>query len=220
MSRQYHRLTMPTQTVIASAADNSRPPTTLSSALIASLVPVMAPRVAPRLAAVLKVACGVLLLALLAQVRVQIGPVPVTGQTLGVLLLGAAYGLPLGVTTVVAYALLGAAGLPVFAGGGSGLAYLAGPTGGYLVGFVLAAALLGFLARRGWDRSLTSCALAMGLATLTIYLPGLAWLHYAAGLSWPATVAAGLTPFLVGDAIKLAIAAAALPGAWRLSGAR
>ncbi|HZJ08389.1 MAG TPA: biotin transporter BioY [Trueperaceae bacterium] len=211
---------MPIQTVIGSVANNPKPPTTLLSVLIDRLVPVTAPRVAPRLVVLLKVAGGVLLLALLAQVRLQIGPVPITGQTLGVLLLGAAYGLPLGVTTVVAYALLGAAGLPVFAGGGSGLAYLAGPTGGYLVGFVLAAALLGYLARRGWDQSLASCALAMGLASLTIYLPGLAWLHYALGLGWRATVAAGLTPFLVGDVIKLAIAAVALPGAWRFLGAR
>lgn len=220
MSRQYHRLTMPLQTLSGSVASSPRPATTFLSVAIDRFAPTSALRVDPRVAALLKVAVGVLLLALLAQVRLQIGPVPITGQTLAVLLLGAAYGPTLGVASVLAYILLGAVGLPLFAGGGAGLAYLVGPTGGYLAGFVLAAALLGYLARRGWDRSVASCALAMILASLTIYLPGLVWLRNAVGLDWPATVAAGLTPFLVGDAIKLGIAAVALPGAWRLLGAR
>lgn len=164
----------------------------------------------------IKVGVGIVFLALLAQLRVQIGPVPVTGQTLGVLLLGASYGLSLGAATTLGYLALGALGLPLFAGGAGGWAYLTGPTGGYLVGFVLAAALLGYLARRGWDRRLLSCLLALVLASLAIYLPGLAWLHYGSGLDWQVALSVGLLPFLAGDLVKLAIAAAALPLAWRL----
>lgn len=190
----------------------------LNTSLLGRVTAAVAPRADARVAVIVKVAVGVLVLALLAQLRLQIGPVPITGQTLGVLLLGAAYGLPLGLVSVGAYVLLGAVGLPVFAGGESGVAYMAGPTGGYLVGFALAAALLGYLSRRGWDRSVASCALAMLLASVAIYLPGVTWLKLSLGLSWPAAVAAGLTPFLIGDAVKLALAAAALPGAWRLLG--
>jgi len=191
---------------------------TLNPPLLGRVTMALAPRADARVAAVVKVAVGVLLLALLAQLRVQIGPVPLTGQTLGVLLLGAAYGLPLGLVSVATYVMLGAAGLPLFAGGASGVAHMSGPTGGYLVGFALAATLLGYLSRRGWDRSVASCALAMLLASVAIYLPGLVWLRYSLGLAWPATLAVGFTPFLVGDAVKLAVATAALPGAWRWLG--
>lgn len=192
--------------------------TTLSPSILDRLSRAVAPRTDARVAAVVKVAVGVLLLTLLAQVRVQIGPVPITGQTLGVLLLGAAYGLPLGLVSVGAYLALGAAGLPLFAGSASGLAYLVGPTGGYLLGFVLAATLLGYLARRGWDRGVLSCALMMMLASAVIYVPGVLWLKQVLGIGWSAALAAGVTPFLVGDLVKVAIAASALPGAWRLLG--
>ncbi len=190
----------------------------LNTSLVGRVTAAVAPRADARVAAIVKVAVGVLLLAVLAQLRVQIGPVPITGQTLGVLLLGAAYGLPVGLVSVGAYVALGAVGLPVFAGGESGVAYMAGPTGGYLLGFAVAAALLGFLSRRGWERSLASCALAMLLASVAIYLPGVTWLKLSLGMSWSAAVAAGLMPFLIGDAVKLALAAAALPAAWRLLG--
>src|SRR5690606_7512035 len=123
----------------------------------------------------------VLLLALLSQVRVPVGPVPVTGQTLGVLLVGAGFGAPLGLATVGAYLLLGALGLPVFAGAAAGVAYALGPTGGYLVGFVMAAALLGRLSRRGWDRRLRSSVAAMLLANALVYVPGLLWLRGSLG---------------------------------------
>ena len=186
--------------------------------LLERVTAAVAPRADARVATVVKVAVGVLLLAVLAQVRVQIGPVPITGQTLGVLLLGAAYGLPLGLASVGTYLVLGALGAPLFAGGASGLAYLAGPTGGYLVGFVLAVALLGHLSRRGWDRGVVSCCLMLIAANLVIYLPGVLWLKQTLGTSWGATLAAGVTPFLVGDAVKVAIAVVALPGAWLLLG--
>jgi biotin transport system substrate-specific component len=190
-----------------------------TAALLDHLVPVRSAPAAGAVArALLCAAGGVLLLALLSQVRVPIGPVPVTGQTLGVLLVGAAYGAPLGLATVAAYLVLGALGLPVFAGGEAGVAYALGPTGGYLVGFALAAALLGRLSTRGWDRSPLSCALAMLLANAVVYVPGLLWLRQSLGLDWPSTLAAGLTPFVLGDLVKLAIAAAALPAAWRVVG--
>lgn len=168
------------------------------------------------LRSVLQVAIGVAFLALLAQLRLQVGPVPVTGQTLGVLLLGAAYGVGMGVGTTALYVALGGLGLPIFTGGNAGLAYLAGPTGGYLVGFVLAAGLLGWLAARGWDRSYLLVALAMVAANLVIYAAGLTWLKSVLAVGWGQALAFGLYPFLVGDAIKVAIAVAALPTAWRL----
>lgn len=167
---------------------------------------------------VLMVAGGVAFLALLAQVRLQLGPVPFTGQTLGVLLLGAAYGARMGALTTGAYALLGMAGLPLFTGGASGVAYVMGPTGGYLLGFVLAAALLGVLAQRGWDRGYGSAAVAMLLANVAIYVPGLAWLSVALGGDVTAALAVGLAPFVVGDLLKLALAVLLLPTAWRVLG--
>lgn len=190
------------------------------STLAGRLFPIPASVAEQRLRAVTLVVAGVAFLALLAQLRLQVGPVPVTGQTLGVLLLGAAYGLSLGLLTSGAYVALGAAGLPLFTGDVAGVAYLLGPTGGYLLGFVLAAALLGALAERGWDRSVWSTAAAMLLASAVIYACGLAWLHVALGGSWGHTLRLGLLPFLVGDLIKLAAATILLPTAWRLVGRR
>lgn len=149
---------------------------------------------------------GVIFLALLAQLRLQIGPVPITGQTLGVLLLGAAYGARLGVLTVGAYGVLGVAGLPLFAGGGSGVEHLLGPTGGYLVGFLIAAGLLGELEQRGWLRGYLRAAAAMLAASLVIYGSGTLWLGAALGGDYVSAIALGVTPFLVGDAVKLALA--------------
>ncbi|CAN5905490.1 biotin transporter BioY [soil metagenome] len=165
----------------------------------------------------LQILVGVAFVALLAQVRVQVGPVPLTGQTLGVLLLGAAYGTRLGAATLATYLLVGALGLPIFQGAASGWAYLMGSTGGYLVGFVLAAALVGALAERGWDKHVASAALAMLLGNLVIYAPGLLWLHRISP-DWATTLQWGLTPFVLGDLLKLALAAGLLPTAWRLVG--
>lgn len=159
---------------------------------------------------------GVVFIAVLAQLRFQIGPVPITGQTLGVLLIGASYGLRLGGLTNLAYLLIGGLGLGVFQGGASGWAYLAGPTGGYLVGFVLAATLVGFLAQRGWDKQVSTTALAMLLGNLVIYAVGLLWLSRFAP-DWATTLQWGLLPFIAGDIIKIAVAAALLPLAWRLT---
>lgn len=160
---------------------------------------------------------GVSFTALLAQLRLEIGPVPLTGQTLAVLLIGAAYGARLGTLTMVSYLALGALGAPVFAGLSGGAAALTGATAGYLAGFVLAAAAVGALAERGWDRAFSRAAMAMLLGNLLIYLPGLAWLRQLLP-DWPTTLSVGLIPFIVGDAIKLLLAAMLLPVAWKLIG--
>jgi len=199
------------------AVDTTLSPT-LSLALIQRILPASERRASLR--AALQVVVGVAFLAALAQLRVQLGPVPFTGQTLGVLLLGSAYGLGLGVLTTGAYVALGTLGLPVFTGWSGGVAHLAGPTGGYLIGFVLAAGLLGWLAARGWDRSYRSTVGAMLLAEAVIYLPGLLWLHGVIGGGWGTTLALGLVPFLAGDALKLLVAVGLLPTAWRLLGHR
>ena len=165
------------------------------------------------------VVLGVALLAICAKVRVPMWPVPVTMGTFAVLALGAAYGPRLGLTTILAYMAIGAAGVPLFAGESAGLAYMLGGTGGYLLGYVLATVALGFAARAGWDRGVAGMAAALLIGNALIYLPGLIWLNqmpYAEGWAW--TLNAGLTPFLIGDAIKLALAALLIPAVWRLLG--
>lgn len=162
---------------------------------------------------------GVAALTLCAKVQLPVpgSPVPVTLGTFGVLAIGAAYGPIMGIVTVLAYLLLGASGVAVFAGEKAGLTYMMGGTGGYLVGYALAATLLGALARRGWDRSFVWMGVAMLLGNIAIYAPGLVWLHTFAD-SWAQTLGWGLTPFLVGDALKLALAALLLPALWRMVG--
>ena len=159
---------------------------------------------------------GAVALALLAQIQIPLQPVPVTGQTFGVLLVGALLGSRRGTLSMLTYLSMGAAGLPVFAGLGAGASHFAGPTGGYLVGFVVAAWLIGRLAERGWDRRVHTTALAMLLGTVLIYLPGIAWLSTFVG--WGQVLQLGLIPFLLGDLLKLALAALALPWGWQLLG--
>lgn len=162
---------------------------------------------------------GVAVLALLAQVRIPIGPVPFTGQTLGVLLIGAAYGYRRGALTMLLYLAVGGAGLPVFQGMQAGWGHLAGPTAGYLLGFPVAAATVGYLAQHGWARTPWKTALAMVVGNAVIYFPGLLWLGtFMPGM--PQTLAAGLLPFLAGDLLKLLLAMALLPAAWRLAHGR
>ncbi len=156
---------------------------------------------------------GSALLTLSAKVQVWPGPVPVTMQTFVILVLGMTYGWRLGGATLLLYLAEGAIGLPVFAKGG-GIAYFSGPTGGYLVGFVLAAVAAGWLAERGWDRRPATTALAMLIGNVVIYVPGLLWLAMIVGWDKP-VLEWGLYPFLVGDLVKLALAAAALPLAWK-----
>lgn len=159
---------------------------------------------------------GAVALAVLAQIQIPLVPVPVTGQTFGVLLIGALLGSRRGALSVLSYLALGAAGLPVFAGLAAGSSHFVGPTAGYLLGFVLAAWLVGWLAERGWDRRIHTTALAMLIGTVVIYLPGIAWLSTFAG--WGQVLQLGVFPFLLGDALKVALAALALPWGWRLIG--
>lgn len=166
------------------------------------------------------VLAGVAALAVAAKIKVPMWPVPITMGTFAVLTIGAAYGPRLGLATILGYLLVGAVGFDVFAGSSAekaGLAYMMGGTGGYLVGYVLAAAALGWAARRGWDRSFSGMALAMLIGNVLIYVPGLLWLGHHFGWDQP-ILAWGLTPFLIGDAIKLALAALLVPALWRLVG--
>ncbi len=163
------------------------------------------------------VAVGVLLLALAAKIRIPLWPVPVTMQTFAVLSIGAAFGPRLGLATIFAWLLLGAAGANVFATpSAGGLSYILGDTGGYLFGFALAAAALGALARRGWDRSPAKTAAMMAIGNALIYAPGLLWLAFLHGFNAP-VLEWGLYPFLIGDALKLGLATFVFPLAWRIS---
>jgi biotin transport system substrate-specific component len=152
---------------------------------------------------------GVALLALSARVIIPlpITPVPVTGQTFAVLLLAAAYGARRGLATVALYILAGIAGLPVFAAIPGAASY------GYIAGFALAALVVGWLAERGWDRTIPHSIVAMLAGEAAIYLCGLVWLARFVG--WGNVIALGLTPFLIGDALKLLAAALLLPATWR-----
>lgn len=164
---------------------------------------------------------GSLLLWASAKVQVPMWPVPMTMQSFVVLVIGMAYGSRLGAATVAFYLAQGAAGLPVFAGTpqhGIGIAYMVGPTGGYLVGFLLVAVTMGWLAERGWDRTLPKAVAAMAIGTVLLFVPGVAWLAVLIGPT--KAVAAGLLPFVVGSLVKLALAAAVLPLAWRAVEAR
>jgi len=172
-------------------------------------------RIPPLMSQILLVLAGSALLALSAQFafRIPISPVPVTGQTLVVLLIGMAYGSRLGAATVLAYLVEGGMGLPVFANGTAGWPVIMGPTGGYLVGFVAAAFALGWLAERGMGRGPISTAIAMAVGTIIIYVFGVSWLGQFIGFE--KAVAAGVMPFLYGDALKLVVAAGLMPLAWR-----
>jgi biotin transport system substrate-specific component len=180
------------------------------------------------------VVAGIAFLAICAKVKVPVWPSPVAISlgTFGVLTVGAAYGPRLGLVTMVGWMLVGALGFDVFQNSSAekyGLTYMMGATGGYLVGYVLATLALGYAARRGLDRSVGGMALALLIGNALIYVPGLLWLHFLVetGLFDPATygsplsqtLAWGLTPFVFGDALKLALAALIVPGLWKLIGA-
>lgn len=163
-----------------------------------------------------------LLTAAASQLRIPVAwsPVPITGGTFAVLLTGAALGPARGAAGQVCYLLLGAVGLPFFSGGSGGIAYLTGASGGYLVGFVVAAALVGACARRGWDRRPLGMVAAFALGTAVIYAFGVPWLGWVGGYGVAESLVRGVLPFLPGDALKAILAAMALPTAWRLVGHR
>jgi biotin transport system substrate-specific component len=161
-----------------------------------------------------------LLTALAARIAITLpwSPVPVTGQTLAVLLTGMTLGARRGFLALTLYLAEGLAGLPVFAGGAAGPAALLGPSGGYLMAFPLAAALTGALAERSWDRRFVTTFAAMLAGSAVIFAGGLAWL--ARFVPAGQLLGAGLVPFVPGDILKASLAAAALPGAWRLAHGR
>ncbi|MBX3575956.1 MAG: biotin transporter BioY [Rhizobiaceae bacterium] len=173
---------------------------------------------ATRLAAqVALVVLGTLILTLSAKTRVVLGPVDMSLQTLAVFLIAGVFGFRLGLATLLLYMAEGAAGLPVFQGTpekGIGLLYMQGTTGGYLLGFVAAAAIVGWAADRGWDRSVVKFFAAVLAAELAIMGLGFVWLSYLLGtdIGWNA----GVVPFIVPDMIKVALASLLLPAAWLL----
>lgn len=163
---------------------------------------------------------GSIVIALCAQIAVG-GPVPVTGQTFAVLMVAALLGSRRAVLCVLAYLAEGLAGLPVFAQGGAGLGVLLGPRGGFLVGFLAVAYVVGTLAERGWDRRPATTVLAMVLGEVGLYACGLMWLSclayiFARPLGGQSVLAIGLYPFLPGDAVKIALAAVLLPTGWKM----
>ncbi len=168
----------------------------------------------------LLVIAGSILIALSAQVAIPLPftPIPVTGQTFAILMVGMALGPRRGALAAIAYLAEGAAGLPVFANGAAGLPYMMGPTAGYLLGFIPAAFTAGFLAQRGWDRNPITTALAMLLGNIMIYIPGLIILGVMLNLSLNTTLAYGFLPFYGGDIVKIILAAAAMPIAWKIIG--
>jgi biotin transport system substrate-specific component len=165
---------------------------------------------------------GTILIALAAQVSIPVpgSPVPITGQTFGVLLTAGALGFRRGIASTVLYLLLGVVGLPVFAHGTHGLDVVLGVSGGYIVGFIVAAAVIGRLAELGWDRNLLGAVGAMLIGSALIYAIGLPWLAYVAHLDPQTTLEKGLYPYIPGDVLKLALAAAAFPVAWWIVGRR
>lgn len=187
-----------------------------------------------RMKQILLLVAGVLALWVSAKIQIATLPVPVTLQMLVIMVIGAAYGPWLGASTVLAYVMLGAQGVPVFAGTpekGIGLAYIFGPTGGYILGFVLAAFVVGSLARTGWDRSPMRMALAMVAGLLAVYIPGVIWLCSGFGLiasvagesafmgfGWENWYTYGVRTFIWVDALKLVVAVIAFPAIWRLVG--
>jgi len=166
------------------------------------------------------VVSGIAALAISAKIMVPMLPVPMSMGTFAVLTIAAAYGARLGLVTIIGYMLIGMLGFDVFATSTadlSGLTYMMGSTGGYLVGFVLATLALGMLAARGWDRSPVKMAAALLIGNALIYVPGVLWLGHLYGFN-EMIIEKGLVIFLIGDAVKLALAAVLLPTLWKLVG--
>jgi biotin transport system substrate-specific component len=175
------------------------------------------PRAAGWLRDVTLIVLGASFVAGLAQIEIPLPftPVPITGQTFGVLLVGAALGSKRGAAALITYLVLGTIGLPFFAGGASGLNILIGATGGYLIGFIIAAYVIGLLAERGLERNVRTSIIPFLVGTGIIYICGVAWLTVVLG-SFTHAPTVGLLPFLIGDMIKLFAAALMLPAAWKL----
>jgi biotin transport system substrate-specific component len=179
-------------------------------------------RISVRARNIALVVIGALFIYLTARIAFPVpgSPVPVTGQTFGVLLVGGALGFRRGIAAVALYVAIGLIGLPFFAEGKGGIQVILGARGGYIIGFILAGGVVGRLAELGWDRRLVGAVAAMAIGNVVIYLVGVPWLMAVTGYDLSTAIAKGVTPFLVGDVIKLALAAAAFPLAWWLVGRR
>jgi biotin transport system substrate-specific component len=187
------------------------------------LVPIrLGERINARARDVVLVVAGALFIYLTSLIVIPIAgsPVPITGQTFGVLLVGGSLGLRRGAVAVALYVLLGVVGLPFFAEGKGGLSIIWGATGGYLVGFILAGAVVGRLAELGWDRKIGGALGAMVVGSAVIYAVGLPLLKVVTGWTVEETIAHGLTPFLIGDTLKIILAAVLFPAAWWVVGRR
>lgn len=187
------------------------------------LVPIrVSDRMHTRVRHIALVAIGVLLIAIGAKISFVLpdNPIPVTGQTFGVLVAGGALGFRRGIAAAGIYVLLGVFGLPFFALNRTGIEVIWGASGGYLIGFVVAAAIVGRLAELGWDRKIVGAIGAMLIANAAIYVIAVPWLAVTAGYGPEEAFQKGFLTFVVGDAIKLALAAAAFPAAWWLVGRR
>ncbi|MCU1404494.1 MAG: biotin transporter BioY, partial [Glaciihabitans sp.] len=158
---------------------------------------------------------GAGLTALAAQIAVPLWPVPITGQTLAVLLVGSTLGAFRGALSMVVYAVLGIVGLPVFTDASSGFHVIAGPTGGYIIGFIFSAALVGWVAERAGDRKFVAAALSFGAGTVVTFGIGMIWLASTLQLDLGATLQSGLFPFIIGGIVKSLLAAAVIPLVWR-----
>ena len=168
------------------------------------------------------VVVGIFMLALFSKIKIPIwpSPVPINLATLSVLTIGLTYGPKLGLTTVFGYLMLGTLGFDIFANSSAkvnGMEYMLGSTGGYLFGYLLATIALGFLARAGWDRNVFKIVLALIIGNALIYIPGIFWLSEL--YTWNKPILAwGLTPFLIGDALKILLAALVIPSIWKFIG--
>ena len=168
------------------------------------------------------VVVGIFILTLFSKIKIPIwpSPVPINLATLSVLTIGLTYGPKLGLMTIFGYLILGTLGFDVFANSSAkvnGMEYMLGSTGGYLFGYLLATIALGFLARAGWDRNVFKIVLALIIGNALIYIPGIFWL--AELYTWNKPILAwGLTPFLIGDALKILLAALVIPSMWKFIG--
>lgn len=191
----------------------------MKTASMTTRVPTLADILLPRSGAVEKTLLaigGSLLLAVSAKIQVPFWPVPMTLQSLTVLLIGLGFGSRLGAATVLLYLAEGLLGLPVFAGAIAGPAYMAGPTSGYLLGFLLSAAAVGALAERGWDRNLLRASAAIAAGHVLLFIPGVLWLTFLFG--WTKAVAVGVTPFVAATILKTALGVAMIALMWKLAG--
>lgn len=166
------------------------------------------------------VVAAVALTALCAQISIPVpgSPVPITGQTFAVMLIGASLGVRRGLVSMLAYLVIGAAGAPIFSDGSSGGHVILGATGGYIVGFLLAAPLMGWAAARGWDRTPLKAFPVFLVGQIAIFGVGVPWLAISAHVSLSTAIALGFTPFILGGIVKGALAGALLPTAWKLVG--